>query len=60
MPSGTLTPPPWISIAISVPTSSSNCIGASRMIAPNAQLKRMITGRGNSGEKTDPDESWLQ
>jgi hypothetical protein len=30
------------------------------MMAPNAQLKRITMGRGNSGANTEPDESRLQ
>jgi hypothetical protein len=59
-PSGTLTKPPRTTITTSVPTSSSSCMGASKNIAPNAELNRMMTGSGNSGEKTESDESLLQ
>ena len=43
-----------------VRASSSSCSSASRTIAPNAQLNSATTGRGNSGENTEPDESPLQ
>src|ERR1700734_3874915 len=59
-PSGTARVPPWVIIPANVTRSSSTCMDASKSIAPNAQLNRMITGRGNSGEKTEPDESLLQ
>ena len=45
---GTLTPPPWITPSrLASRRRATTACGASKMIAPNAQLKRMTTGRGS-------------
>lgn len=59
-PSGTITQSRHSADDHNIPRSRRICRNARKMIAPNARLKAMTIGRGNSAAKTNPEDRRLQ